>query len=115
MLVQRRPEGRSLAGLWEFPGGKVERGETPQRALVRELLEELDITVSASEVVPFSFATGELGADHLLLLLFTCRRWTGDPVAIHADELAWVPIAALGDLTMPPADRPLVMALQSRC
>ena len=114
VLVQRRPAGHPLAGLWEFPGGKIEPGETPEQALVRELAEELGIDVACDDLQPFSFTSATTGVSELLLLLFNCNRWSGDPVPIHADQLAWVDIADLGLLDMPPADNPLVEALQSR-
>jgi 8-oxo-dGTP diphosphatase len=112
VLVQRRPAGGPHAGLWEFPGGKVEPGETPADALARELAEELGIAVAPGDCAPAAFAwEGRDGARPLLLLLFRCRRWRGTPRALHADALAWHPPAALETLAMPPADRPLVAAL----
>jgi 8-oxo-dGTP diphosphatase len=116
VLVQQRPQGKSLAGLWEFPGGKMEVGETPEAALVRELDEELGIAVDPADLVPASFASEALHGRHLILLLYIVRRWTGAPRAIEADALAWhTPDAlkslALESLGMPPADRPLVEAL----
>ena len=112
VLLQRRPEGGDLPGLWEFPGGKIEVSETPVDALIRELDEELGIAVSRGDVAPLSFATHALEKDHLLLLLFAVHRWQGTPVARHATALAWCrPVDINADL-MPPADRPLVTALR---
>jgi len=113
VLVQRRPEGRSHAGTWEFPGGKLEPGEGPAEALIRELREELGIAVAADEPVPLSFATEpRAGGGHLLLLLFAVRRWTGSPRALAADALRWVPVAEAEALAMPPPDVPLAAALR---
>lgn len=113
VLVQQRPAGKSLAGLWEFPGGKVEAGETPESALARELDEELAITVAPEDLVPLAFASEPLAGRHLLLLLYVCRRWTGEPRAVEAAALRWLDPAAMPALPMPPADRPLVAALQA--
>jgi 8-oxo-dGTP diphosphatase len=112
VLVQRRPPGSSLAGLWEFPGGKPEIGESPERALARELDEELGISVEVADLTTSSFASEPLGNRHLLLLLFTCRVWTGDPKPLHATELRWVHLEELREMEMPPADYPLVAALE---
>lgn len=113
VLLQRRPEGKAMAGLWEFPGGKVERGETPEAALVRELAEELAITVDPAVLQPLCFASAVLPQRHLLLLLYTIRRWHGEPRAVEAPELRWERPAAMVALPMPPADVPLVAALRS--
>jgi 8-oxo-dGTP diphosphatase len=113
VLVQRRPLGASMAGLWEFPGGKVETGETPEAALVRELQEELGILVSTEALVPLTFASAPLGDRHLLLLLFDVRTWQGDPHPYHADALHWASPDDLDALPMPPADRPLVAFLRA--
>lgn len=112
VLVQRRPEGKPMARLWEFPGGKVETGETPEAALSRELEEELGIVVTPGALVPCAFASESLGERHLLLLLYVVRSWTGVPAARHADALQWRRPAALRELAMPPADVPLVDALE---
>lgn len=113
ILLQKRPEGKSMAGLWEFPGGKVEPGETPERALVRELQEELALEVAEADLLPACFASEPIGERHLVLLLYTCRRWIGDPAPHHADELRWVSLDAMDALPMPPADRPLIGLLAS--
>lgn len=112
VLVQQRPPGKSMAGLWEFPGGKVESGERPEEAVVRELSEELGIVMNEGDLIPGPFVSEPLGESHLLLLLYLCRRWTGDPVAYHATQIAWHPVTDLGALAMPPADIPLVAALK---
>ena len=108
VLVQQRPAGSPMAGLWEFPGGKIEPAETPRDALARELEEELGIVVAADALTPIGFASEPLGARHLLLLLFACRIWAGEPRALYATALRWVCPDELGVLPMPPADRPLL-------
>lgn len=113
VLVQRRPPGAAMPGLWEFPGGKVEPGETPDAALIRELAEELAVDVEAACLAPAVFASEPLGERHLLLLLYVCRKWRGTPSARHADELRWVRPPALHQLAMPPADRPLIGLLEA--
>lgn len=107
-LVQQRPAGKAMAGLWEFPGGKVEAGESPEAALVRELEEELGLVVELRDLDPAGFASEPLGDRHLLLMLYECRRWEGTPFALEASDLKWASIAELRDLPMPPADAPLV-------
>lgn len=108
ILVQKRPHGKAMAGLWEFPGGKVDSGETPEQALIRELEEELGIGVSEAALKPLAFASEPLEGKHLVLLLYSCDQWSGDPQAIIASEIKWVIPSDLHDLEMPPADAPLV-------
>ncbi|HUB96878.1 MAG TPA: 8-oxo-dGTP diphosphatase MutT [Stellaceae bacterium] len=111
VLLQRRPEGKSMAGLWEFPGGKLSPGETPEAALVRELEEELGIEVAPGAVVPLTFASHAYPDFHILLLLYVCHRWQGVPTSREGQALAWVRKDDLGDYPMPPADKPLVAML----
>ncbi len=112
VLVQQRPPGKQMAGLWEFPGGKLESGETPEAALVRELAEELGIAVDPADLAPLTFGSEPLGGKHLLLLLYLCRAWTGAPAALDAVALRWVTLDEMRALDMPPADRPFIAALQ---
>lgn len=113
VLVQQRPEGTAMAGLWEFPGGKIEPGETPEAALIRELDEELGIVVDHACLAPACFASEPLGDRHLLLLVYALRKWQGVPVAQHATALRWVRPTELYGLAMPPADRPLIGLLEA--
>jgi 8-oxo-dGTP diphosphatase len=112
VLLSKRPEGKPLAGLWEFPGGKMEPGETPERALVRELKEELGITLLASELTPLTFTSHPYTAFHLLMPVYACRRWQGIITPHEGQELAWVEPEALDAYEMPPADEPLKETLQ---
>jgi 8-oxo-dGTP diphosphatase len=112
VLLAKRPPGKPLAGLWEFPGGKVETGETPEAALIRELKEELDIDVAAKCLAPLSFASHSYADFHLLMPLFVCRRWDGDIAPQQGQELAWVRARKLADYAMPPADEPLKAVLR---
>ena len=111
VFVQQRIAGKQHGGLWEFPGGKVECGEAPEAALVRELREELGIIVETKALRPLSFATVSSDDRHLVLLLYCAREWAGNPRAIAAAATRWVEIESLGELAMPPADLPLVDVL----
>lgn len=113
VLLQQRPPGKSLAGLWEFPGGKIEPGETPEEALIRELEEELGIAVPHACLTPGPFASASLGDRHLVLLLYIARKWVGVPRALEATALKWVRPADMYALPMPPADRPLIGLLDA--
>ena len=112
VLLARRPEGKAMAGLWEFPGGKVDEGETPEAALIRELHEELGIDTHESCLAPIGFASHGYDDFHLLMPLFVCRKWLGDPEPREGQELAWVRPNRMREYEMPPADVPLVAQLQ---
>ncbi|MFN7002357.1 MAG: 8-oxo-dGTP diphosphatase MutT [Roseinatronobacter sp.] len=112
VLLAQRPEGKSMAGLWEFPGGKIEAGETPEAALIRELQEELGIDTWASCLAPLSFASHAYEGFHLLMPLFVCRKWQGQPQSREGQALKWVRPADLRNYPMPPADLPLIPVLR---
>ena len=112
VLLAKRPEGKTLAGLWEFPGGKVEEGERPEDALIRELKEELGINVEHSCLAPLTFASHAYEDFHLLMPLYVCRRWKGIPQALEGQDLKWVRAKDLRSMPMPPADLPLIPHLE---
>ncbi len=112
ILLAQRPEGKSMAGLWEFPGGKVEPGETPEIALIRELDEELGINTWSSCLAPLSFASHSYDDFHLLMPLFACRKWEGTPHPKEGQTLKWVHVRDLRNYPMPPADIPLIPVLR---
>ena len=112
VLICQRPQGKALAGLWEFPGGKVEAGETPEACLIRELHEELGIEVTEACLAPFVFASHAYETFHLLMPLYLIRRWSGSVTAREHAAMAWVKPVKLGDYPMPPADEPLVAWLR---
>jgi 8-oxo-dGTP diphosphatase len=112
VLLARRPAGKSMAGLWEFPGGKLEAGETPEAALVRELREELGVDIRASCLAPLAFASHSYETFHLLMPLYICRQWRGKITPKENQAVAWVRANQLRDYPMPPADEPLIPILQ---
>ena len=112
VLVAQRPTGRSMEGMWEFPGGKVEAGETPETALVRELAEELGVDVTHDCLAPLSFASHGYEAFHLLMPLYVCRKWSGNATSREGQNLKWVFPRELYDIDMPPADIPLIAILR---
>jgi 8-oxo-dGTP diphosphatase len=112
ILLAQRPAYKSMGSLWEFPGGKIEAGESPEAALIRELQEELDINTSESCLAPLSFASHAYDDFHLLMMLFVCRRWHGQPRPVEGGTLKWVKPNQLRDYPMPPADIPLIPVIQ---
>jgi 8-oxo-dGTP diphosphatase len=112
VLLAQRPPGKAMAGLWEFPGGKVQTGETPEQALIRELKEELDIDVTEACLAPLTFASHRYATFHLLMPLYVCRRWKGTVTPREGQALKWVRAQKLDEYPMPPADKPLVAVLR---
>lgn len=112
VLIAERPQGKSLAGMWEFPGGKLAEGETPEEALVRELKEELSIEVCLTCLAPFTFASHTYDAFHLMMPLYLCRNWDGEIVPREGQRVKWVKASKLADHPMPPADVPLIPFLR---
>ena len=112
VLLAQRPPGKAMAGLWEFPGGKVQTGEAPEHALIRELKEELDIDVTEACLAPLTFASHRYETFHLLMPLYVCRRWHGTVTPREGQALKWVRAQQLADYPMPPADKPLVAVLR---
>lgn len=113
VLLTQRPKGKAMAGLWEFPGGKLEAGETPEQALCRELHEELRITVEPHNLAALTFVSYAYDTFHLLMPLYVCRRWSGTPLAHEHEDLAWVDPQDLSTYPMPPADAPIIPVLQN--
>ena len=112
VLLSQRPSGKSMAGLWEFPGGKVENGEVPEEALIRELKEELGIDTWCSCLAPLSFASHSYEDFHLLMPVFVCRKWVGSPTPMEGQALKWVNRDKLKDYPMPPADIPMIAVIR---
>ena len=112
ILLSKRPEKKHLSGFWEFPGGKVEEGETPEKALIREVKEELNIDINNKCIAPLSFSEFDYNNFQLLLLLYICRRWDGIPMSMENNKLEWVKPNMLRDYKMPPADDALIYCLQ---
>jgi len=112
ILISRRPEGKPMAGYWEFPGGKVEEGERPEEALIRELQEELGISIEEACLAPYVFASHSYETFHLLMPLYVCRKWTGQVLPLENQTIKWVRSNQLADYEMPPADYPLIAHLR---
>ena len=112
VLIAKRPNNKHLAGFWEFPGGKVEKDETPENALIREVKEELNVNINNKCIAPLSFSEFDYKNFHLLLLLYICRRWEGKPLSMEENELKWVKPSMLRKYKMPPADDSLIYSLQ---
>ena len=112
VLIAQRPEGKAMAGLWEFPGGKVDPGETPEEALIRELREELAVDTVESCLAPFTFASHRYEDFHLLMPLYVCRKWQGTVTPMEGQQTKWVMPNRLADFPMPPADKPLIAMLR---
>ena len=112
VLIAKRPNNKHLAGFWEFPGGKVEKDETPENALIREVKEELNVNINNKCIAPVSFSEFDYTNFHLLLLLYICRRWEGEPITMEENELKWVKPSMLRKYKMPPADDSLIYSLQ---
>ncbi|HAH11651.1 MAG TPA: 8-oxo-dGTP diphosphatase MutT [Alphaproteobacteria bacterium] len=112
VLLAQRPQGKSMAGMWEFPGGKIEPGERPEETVIRELREELAIGIQEACLAPFTFASHRYDDFHLLMPVFVCRRWEGQPMPKEGQTLAWVRPREMRDLPMPPADVPLIAQLR---
>ena len=113
ILLQQRAPGRAMAGLWEFPGGKVESDELPEAALIREIEEELGVGIESQDLDPACFASAPVGACHMILLLYVCRRWRGEPRPLDASALKWLRPGEMRPEEMPPADQPLIALLDA--
>ena len=112
ILIAKRPNKKHLSGFWEFPGGKLEKGESPENALVREVKEELNIDINNKCIAPLTFSEFNYEKFHLLLLLYVCRRWEGEPMSMEKNEIKWVKVNTLRQYKMPPADDSLIYSLQ---
>lgn len=112
VLLAQRPEGKSMAGMWEFPGGKVEEGETPEQTIIREIDEELGLDICDSCIAPLSFVSHAYEDFHLLMLLYICRNWEGIAQGKEGQELCWKRPSEMNELAMPPADKPLIFVLR---
>ena len=112
ILISKRPEKKHLSGYWEFPGGKVEKNETPENAIIREVKEELNVNINNKCIAPLSFSEFDYKKFQLLLLLYVCRRWEGEPMSMEKNEIKWVKAKMLRQFKMPPADDSLIYSLQ---